>query len=87
MVSGATLSSDTGVVVSARWDASLLGAADGSAVEVRVVGHRSGGYLNPALGRFASVDSVQPNAPGTEGYNLHAYVANNATTWGRPRRA
>jgi hypothetical protein len=24
---------------------------------------------------------VQPNAPGTQGYNLYAYVANNPTTW------
>ena len=24
---------------------------------------------------------MQPNAPGTQGYNLYAYVANNPTTW------
>jgi RHS repeat-associated protein len=41
-------------------------------------------YLNPALGRFLSADSVQPNAPGTQGYNLYAYVANNPTTWVDP---
>ncbi len=35
----------------------------------------------PNLGRFLSVDTVQPNAPGTMGYNLYAYVANNPTTW------
>ncbi len=28
------------------WDASLLGTADGSAVELRVVGNRSGGNPN-----------------------------------------
>jgi RHS repeat-associated protein len=33
--------------------------------------------LNPTLGRFLSADPVQPNAPGTQGYNLYAYVANN----------
>ena len=38
-------------------------------------------YLNPSLGRFLSADSVQPTAPGTQGYNLYAYVANNPTTW------
>lgn len=27
-------------------------------------------YLNSALGRFLSADSVQPNAPGSQGYNL-----------------
>ncbi|MEZ4869236.1 MAG: polymorphic toxin-type HINT domain-containing protein [Caldilineaceae bacterium] len=37
--------------------------------------------LNPTLGRFLSADPVQPNAPGTQGYNLYAYVANNPTTW------
>jgi RHS repeat-associated protein len=37
--------------------------------------------LNPSLGRFLSADSVQPNAPGSQGYNLYAYVANNPTTW------
>lgn len=41
-------------------------------------------YLNPSLGRFMSADTVQPNAPGTQGYNLYAYVANNPTTWVDP---
>jgi len=27
---------------------------------------------------------VQPNAPGTQGYNLYTYVANNPTTWVDP---
>ncbi|MGI8553119.1 MAG: RHS repeat-associated core domain-containing protein, partial [Dehalococcoidia bacterium] len=38
-------------------------------------------YYNPALGRFLSADTTLPNAPGTQGYNLYAYVANNPTTW------
>ncbi|MCB0187996.1 MAG: hypothetical protein KDE31_27200, partial [Caldilineaceae bacterium] len=33
---------------------------------------------------FLSADPVQPNAPGTQGYNLYAYVANNPTTWVDP---
>ncbi len=37
--------------------------------------------LDPTLGRFLSADTVQPNAPGTQGYNLYAYTANNPTTW------
>ncbi len=37
--------------------------------------------LDPTLGRFLSADTVQPNAPGSQGYNLYAYVANNPTTW------
>ncbi|OGO09483.1 MAG: hypothetical protein A2Y61_07925 [Chloroflexi bacterium RBG_13_60_13] len=41
-------------------------------------------YLDPRLGRFLSMDSVQPNAPGTQGYNPYAYVANNPTTWVDP---
>ncbi len=27
---------------------------------------------------------MQPNAPGTQGYNLYAYTANNPTTWVDP---
>jgi RHS repeat-associated protein len=41
-------------------------------------------YADPALGRFVSADTVQPNAPGTQGYNLYAYVAGNPTTWVDP---
>jgi RHS repeat-associated protein len=41
-------------------------------------------YYQPGLGRFLSADAVQPNAPGTQGYNLYAYVANNPTTWVDP---
>ncbi|MEZ4614124.1 MAG: RHS repeat-associated core domain-containing protein [Caldilineaceae bacterium] len=40
--------------------------------------------LHPALGRFLSADPVSPNAPGTQGYNRYAYVANNPTTWVDP---
>ena len=39
--------------------------------------------LDPTLGRFLSADTVQPNAPGSQGYNLYAYVANNPTTLDR----
>jgi RHS repeat-associated protein len=41
-------------------------------------------YYSPGSGRFLSVDSVQPGGPGTQGYNLYAYVANNPTTWADP---
>jgi RHS repeat-associated protein len=41
LVSGVTVSSETGQVVSGTWDAALLATADGSAVELRVVGHAS----------------------------------------------
>jgi len=40
--------------------------------------------LNPTLGRFLSADPVQPNAPGSQGYNPYAYVANNPTPWVDP---
>ena len=40
--------------------------------------------LDPRLGRMLSVDTVQPNAPGTQGYNLYAYVANNPSNWVDP---
>ncbi|MCB0104900.1 MAG: hypothetical protein KDE53_03310, partial [Caldilineaceae bacterium] len=30
--------------------------------------------LNPNLGRFLSADPVQPNAPGSQGFNVYSYV-------------
>lgn len=41
-------------------------------------------YTDPATGRFLSADSVQPNAPGTQGYHRYSYTANNPTTWTDP---
>jgi RHS repeat-associated protein/uncharacterized repeat protein (TIGR01451 family) len=41
-------------------------------------------YLDPSVARFLSPDAVQPNAPGTQGYNRYGYVANNPTTWADP---
>ncbi len=38
-------------------------------------------YLDPGVGRFTQGDTIQPNAPGTQGYNPYAYVANNPTSW------
>jgi len=58
--SGATLSSETGTVVSATWDADLLAAADGSAVVLRVIGHVSGG--NPNARRTVEIGAVEWNA-------------------------
>jgi RHS repeat-associated protein len=46
--------------------------------------HLRARYLDPAIGRFLSADTVQPNAPGTQGHNLYTYVANNPTTWVDP---
>ncbi len=60
LISGATLTSDTGEVVSATWDASLLGTADGSAVELRVVGIRSGG--SPSNRRTVEIGAAEWNA-------------------------
>jgi RHS repeat-associated protein len=41
-------------------------------------------YYDPRVGRFLSRDTVQPNAPGTQGYHVYAYAANNPTTWVDP---
>jgi RHS repeat-associated protein len=37
-------------------------------------------HLEPTLGRFTQADTVQPNAPGTQGWSPYAYVAHNAST-------
>jgi RHS repeat-associated protein len=41
-------------------------------------------YLDSGSGRMLAADSVSPNAPGTQGYNLYAYARNNPTTWADP---
>jgi RHS repeat-associated protein len=41
-------------------------------------------YLSPATGRFLSADTVQPSAPGTQGYNGYDYAGNAPTTWADP---
>jgi RHS repeat-associated protein len=41
-------------------------------------------YLDASTGRFLSGDSMIPNAPGTQGFNPYAHVANNPTTWTDP---
>jgi RHS repeat-associated protein len=40
--------------------------------------------LEPGIGHFLSVDTVRPNAPGGQGFNLYSYVANNPATWVDP---
>ena len=46
--------------------------------------HLRARQYNPGLGRFTTVDPVQPGAPGTTGYNLYTYAANNPTTFTDP---
>lgn len=40
--------------------------------------------LDPLVGRFLTADTVSPNAPGTQGFSLYTYVANNPATWTDP---
>ena len=46
--------------------------------------HLQARQYNPTVGRFTTVDPVQPGAPGTTGYNLYTYAANNPTTFTDP---
>ncbi len=41
-------------------------------------------YLNPVTGQFTAPDSVQPNAPGTQGFNPYSYTANNPVSYTDP---
>lgn len=61
--------------------ASALGFTGGLFTATTGLLHLNARDLALNLGRFLSVDTEQPNAPGTQGYNLYAYVANNPTTW------
>ncbi len=42
--------------------------------------HLRARQYNPALGRFLSVDPIQPGAPGTTGWGLYGYAGSNPTT-------
>jgi RHS repeat-associated protein len=42
--------------------------------------HLRARQYDPALGRFLSADAVQPNAAGTQGWNLYGYAAANPST-------
>ena len=46
--------------------------------------HLRARQYKPTLGRFTTVDPVQPGAPGTTGYNLYTYAANNPTLFSDP---
>ena len=46
--------------------------------------HLRARQYKPSVGRFTTVDPVQPGAPGTTGYNLYAYSGNNPTTFTDP---
>ena len=41
-------------------------------------------HYQPGIGQFLSADTVQPNAPGTQGWNPYAYANNNPTKWVDP---
>ena len=76
LASGVTLTSETGTVVSVTWDASLLGTANGSAVELRIVGTAS-------VDRSVEVGGVEWNArvpaTGADLYFLRARYYDPAT--------
>jgi YD repeat-containing protein len=56
LASAVPVSSESGQVVSVTWDAALLGTADGSVVELRIVGHASTG--DPGDERAVEVGAV-----------------------------
>ena len=64
-------------------DADSFGFA-GEQLDTTGLLHLRARQYNPTIGRFTTVDPVQPGAPGTTGYNLHTYSANNPTTFTDP---
>ena len=85
---------DTAGVVSAEtaftaFGEPLTGDADsfgfaGEQLDTTGLVHLRARQYNPTVGRFTTVDPVQPGAPGTTGYNLYTYAANNPTTFTDP---
>lgn len=65
LVSAQTVSSTSGVVIAGTWDASSLGTADGSLVEIRVVGTTGGG--NPNNRASLEVGALEWNVEYTAG--------------------
>ena len=72
LATGISITNYTGEIVSQTWDATLLGTADGSVVELRLVGQRSGGA--PGGRRTVEFGAVEwnvdytPAAAGTPYY-------------------
>ena len=64
-------------------DADSFGFA-GEQLDTTGLLHLRARQYNPTVGRFNTVDPVQPGAPGTTGYNLYTYAANNPTTFTDP---
>ena len=64
-------------------DAGSFGFA-GEQLDTTGLLHLRARQYNPSVGRFTTVDPVQPGAPGTTGYNLYTYSANNPTTFTDP---
>ena len=67
----------------------LTGQADsfgfaGEQLDTTGLLHLRARQYNPTIGRFTTVDPVQPGAPGTTGYNLYTYSGNNPTTFTDP---
>lgn len=54
---GISITSTSGQIVEVSWNASLLGSADGSQVEVHLVGNRSGG--SPSSRRTVEFDEIE----------------------------
>ena len=65
ILAATTVSNTTGVILSGTWNASLLGTADGSAVECYIIGTRGGG--SPAGRSSLEVGAVEWNAEVTSG--------------------
>ena len=79
LVSGQSVGSTSGVVLSATWDAASLAGADGSGVECRVVGTTGGG--NPGNRASLEVGAIEWNAEvaGVTPQSISASGAGSAT--------
>ena len=67
----------------------LTGQADsfgyaGEQLDTTGLVHLRARQYNPTIGRFTTVDPVQPAGPTTSAWNLYSYSRNNPTTWTDP---
>jgi RHS repeat-associated protein len=68
-----------GAVRSSSGASSIFGFA-GQQTDLTGLQYLRARYYDPTIGDFLSADSVQPSAPGTQGYNRYIYGGDSPTT-------
>lgn len=82
-VTGTTSYSPYGAVTSASGTQSALGYT-GALTDPSGLVYLQARYYDPLVGQFTTPDTVFPNAPATQGFDLYAYTGGNPVTFVDP---